>query len=94
MVQVIVFDIKAGNVMLDVDGVTAKITDVGLSKILAGSNTATLLVGVLHLTKPLRPCHFSKSYRRGPVQDAGWQRKCRSAGGHANTLKSPEDLSY
>ena len=38
------FDIKAGNVMMDQDGVTAKITDVGLSKVLAGSNTATLLV--------------------------------------------------
>ena len=44
LVQIIVFDIKAGNVLLDQDGVTAKITDVGLSKMLAGSNTATLLV--------------------------------------------------
>ena len=44
-VQIIVFDIKAGNVLLDQDRVTAKITDVGLSKMLAGSNTATLLVG-------------------------------------------------
>ena len=43
--QIIVFDIKAGNVLLDQDGVTAKLADVGLSKILAGSNTATLLVG-------------------------------------------------
>ena len=43
--QIIVFDIKAGNVLLDADRVTAKITDVGLSKMLAGSNTATLLVG-------------------------------------------------
>lgn len=42
--NIIVFDIKAGNVLLDQDGVTAKITDVGLSKMLAGSNTATLLV--------------------------------------------------
>ena len=42
--QIIVFDIKAGNVLLDTDRVTAKITDVGLSKMLAGSNTATLLV--------------------------------------------------
>ena len=42
--QIIVFDIKAGNVLLDADRVTAKITDVGLSKMLAGSNTATLLV--------------------------------------------------
>ena len=40
------FDIKAGNVLLDTDRVTAKITDVGLSKMLAGSNTATLLVRV------------------------------------------------
>ena len=51
-VQVIVFDIKAGNVMLDQDGVTAKITDMGLSKILAGSNTATLLVGAHTLPNP------------------------------------------
>ena len=42
--NIIVFDVKAGNVLLDQDGVTAKITDVGLSKMLAGSNTATLLV--------------------------------------------------
>ena len=46
--QIIVFDIKAGNVLLDQDRVTAKITDVGLSKMLAGSNTATLLVGPKH----------------------------------------------
>lgn len=44
LVHIIVFDIKAGNVLLDQDGVTAKITGVGLSKMLAGSNTATLLV--------------------------------------------------
>lgn len=38
------FDIKSGNVLLDDVGVIAKISDVGLSKIMAGSNTATLLV--------------------------------------------------
>ena len=52
LVQVIVFDIKAGNVMMDQDGVTAKITDVGLSKVLAGSNTATLLVRTHILLSP------------------------------------------
>lgn len=52
LVQVIIFDIKAGNVMMDQDGVTAKITDVGLSKVLAGSNTATLLVRAHILLMP------------------------------------------
>ena len=53
-VQIIVFDIKAGNVLLDQDGITAKITDVGLSKMLAGSNIATLLVSAdLASTRPI-----------------------------------------
>ena len=52
--QVVVFDIKAGNVLLEPDGVTAKITDVGLSKMLAGSNTATLLVRAEHAPCCLR----------------------------------------
>ena len=55
--QVIVFDIKAGNVMMDQDGVTAKITDVGLSKVLAGSNTATLLVRTLTSSSRLGTCN-------------------------------------
>ena len=54
------FDIKAGNVLLDADKVTAKITDVGLSKMLAGSNTATLLV-----RPPRRDGHsFRPAYAR------------------------------
>ena len=47
-VKVIFFDNRAANVLLSQDGVTAKITDVGLSKMLAGSNTATLLVRAEH----------------------------------------------
>ena len=42
--QVIMFDIKSNNVLLNGKGVIAKISDVGLSKIMASSNTATLLV--------------------------------------------------
>ena len=60
--QIIVFDIKAGNVLLDTDMVTAKITDVGLSKMLAGSNTATLLVSAPRRYRPgYRPA--SAQYR-------------------------------
>lgn len=65
-VQVIVFDIKAGNVLLDQDGVTAKITDVGLSKMLAGSNTATLLVRAEHAPYPLRPVTQFLARKAGP----------------------------
>lgn len=38
------FDIKSSNILLDSEGIIAKISDVGLSKLVAGSNTATLLV--------------------------------------------------
>ncbi|BDA51311.1 probable LRR receptor-like serine/threonine-protein kinase at C-terminar half [Coccomyxa sp. Obi] len=42
---IIIFDVKAGNVLLDEACITAKITDVGLAKVMAGSNTETLLRG-------------------------------------------------
>ncbi|BDA51316.1 Mitogen-activated protein kinase kinase kinase 11 [Coccomyxa sp. Obi] len=42
---IIIFDVKAGNVLLDEACITAKITDVGLAKVMAGSKTETLLRG-------------------------------------------------
>ena len=54
--QIVWFDCKPGNVLLDETGSVAKISDVGLSKMLATSQTETVLVGFhvfelrLHLT--------------------------------------------
>ena len=46
-IKVIWFDCKPGNVLLNRAGTIAKISDVGLSKMLAGSQTETALVSVL-----------------------------------------------
>lgn len=43
-VQIIIFDVKPANILLDEACITAKVTDVGLAKVIAGSNTETLLV--------------------------------------------------
>ena len=42
--QVVHFDIKPQNILIDHSGVVAKISDMGLSRILAGTQTNTLLV--------------------------------------------------
>ena len=45
--QIVWFDCKPGNVLLDHTGLVAKISDVGLSKMLAASQTETVLVRVV-----------------------------------------------
>jgi len=45
--QIIIFDVKTSNVLLDEACITAKITDVGLAKMIAGSEIKTLLVSYL-----------------------------------------------
>ena len=42
--KIVWFDCKPGNVLLDHSGTLAKIADVGLCKMLAGTNTETALV--------------------------------------------------
>ena len=53
--QVISFDVKPANVLLDRTGRHAKLADVGLAKILEHSQTMTNMVSLLLLTVH-RPC--------------------------------------
>lgn len=46
--SIVWFDCKPSNVLLDHSGCIAKIADVGLSRMLAGSGTDTLLVRPVH----------------------------------------------
>jgi serine/threonine protein kinase len=48
--NIIWFDCKPSNVLLELDGVRAKIADVGQSKLLAGSKTETCAVRPLRTT--------------------------------------------
>ena len=49
--HIVWFDCKPGNVLLDETGSVAKISDVGLSKMLATTQTETVLVGcIFYLT--------------------------------------------
>lgn len=42
--QIIIFDVKSSNVLLDEACIAAKITDVGLARIIAGNEIKTILV--------------------------------------------------
>lgn len=53
--QIIIFDVKTSNVLLDEACITAKITDVGLAKMIAGSEIKTLLVSF----PPSQQLHYS-----------------------------------
>lgn len=46
--KIVWFDCKPGNVLLDHSGTLAKIADVGLCKMLAGTHTETALVRPAH----------------------------------------------
>ena len=52
--HIVWFDCKPGNVLLDHTGLVAKISDVGLSKMLAASQTETVLVRAASLSLQVR----------------------------------------
>ena len=59
--HIVWFDCKPGNVLLDNTGSVAKIADVGLSKMLAGSQTETVLVSTVWLTVHMQLLRLSIS---------------------------------